>query len=35
MIKNDEYKKIVEINNVEKKIGLSIYNSSKNILKLV
>ena len=35
ILKNDEYKKNVEINNVEKKIGLSIYNSSRNILKEV
>ena len=35
ILKNDEYKKIVEINNVEKQIGLAVYNSSRNILKLV
>ena len=33
ILKNDEYKKNVIINDVEKKIGLSVYNSSKSILK--
>ena len=33
ILKNDEFKKNVIINDVEKKIGLSVYNSSKNILK--
>jgi len=35
ILKNDEYKRNVIINDVEKKIGLSVYNSSKNILKSV
>jgi len=35
ILKNDEYKRNVIINDVEKKIGISIYNSSKNVLKSV
>ena len=33
ILKNDEYKKNVEINDIKKKIGLSVYNSSKSVLK--
>ena len=33
ILKNDEYKRNVIINDVQKKIGLSVYNSSKSILK--
>ena len=33
ILKDDKYKKNVIINDVEKKIGLSVYNSSKTILK--